>query len=137
MINKLLCDSELIELLRQKNAIVWEFVYSKYATMMYGHILQYTGNKTLADEILAKTFDKLKSNFNLDTTKNTIGLNLLNHACETAKEFLNKKSSFKDTPNFTTEFFSATNNQLGFNKPILIINEGFEVERLKNIIFMN
>lgn len=89
--DKLLCDSEIFDLLKQNNNIVWNFIHTKYSTMMYSGIMQFTDNKAIADEILKNTFAKLQTNKNLIEHNAALGLSLLNHACETATEFLNIK----------------------------------------------
>jgi nitrate/TMAO reductase-like tetraheme cytochrome c subunit len=88
MINNLLLDSEIFELLKQNNNIVWNFIHAKYSTMMYSGILQFTDNKVIADEILKNTFAKLQANKDLIQHNAALGLSLLKHSCETATEFL-------------------------------------------------
>ena len=91
MINNLLCDSEIFELLKQNNTIVWNFIQAKYSTMMYRGIFQFTDNKAVADEIFKNTISKLQSNKDLLEHNAALGLSLFKHACETAIEFLNIK----------------------------------------------
>jgi hypothetical protein len=83
MINNLLCDSEIIHLLKQNNNIVWGFIHAKYSTMMYSCIFKSTDNQTLADEILKNTFAKLKMNSIGILQSGSLGLFLLDQARNT------------------------------------------------------
>ncbi len=92
MINSLLCDSEIIQLLKQNNNIVWGFIHVKYSTMMYNCIIKYTDNQLFADEILKNAFAKLKLNTTLILQSGSLGLCLLDQARNAALEFLGIKN---------------------------------------------
>ncbi|MDZ4845838.1 MAG: hypothetical protein SH857_09840 [Chitinophagales bacterium] len=53
-------DSTIISMLVQNKESVWEIVHDKYAPMMYGVILNMTGDDKIAEEIFKETFRELK-----------------------------------------------------------------------------
>ncbi len=45
----------------QNDKLAWEYLYDKYASMMYGIIINIAGDKTHADDILTDIFVELKT----------------------------------------------------------------------------
>ncbi len=55
-INKDINDYELINLLQQKKLNAYEFVYDKYAPMLYGVICKLVKDEVMAQKVLKKSF---------------------------------------------------------------------------------
>ena len=55
-IRKDIKDNELIMLVQQKDMVAYEFLYDRYAPMLYGLICKLVKDQWLAEEILKKSF---------------------------------------------------------------------------------
>ena len=81
-------DKEIIALLSKKNDTAWKLLYEKYAPMMYGIILEMTGNAEMAEKILNETFRELKEKKKLLQVHTAICHRLLMHAYRMALRHL-------------------------------------------------
>ena len=88
--NNILCDYEIIQMLKENNRIVWDFIYAKYNTMLYSDILKCTDNQVITNEIINITFAKLKANTAIVLQSGSLGLCLLVQARKTAFDLLGK-----------------------------------------------
>lgn len=58
-IRKDIKDNELIMLVQQKDMVAYEFLYDRYAPMLYGLICKLVKDQWLAEEILKKSFAQI------------------------------------------------------------------------------
>lgn len=74
-------DSEIISLLSAGTYNGWEYLYDKYAPLMYGTIMRAVAfNKTMANELLIMSFVELKKKGLLATSSTqTLALYLVQH----------------------------------------------------------
>lgn len=86
----IISDADILMLIEQDNNKGWEYLYDKYAAMMYGAILRVTDNTVLADKILVRSFLNCKKNRFFAATKTSLCLALLRVANAAAKEILGK-----------------------------------------------
>ncbi|MDZ4708119.1 MAG: hypothetical protein SH818_06910 [Saprospiraceae bacterium] len=70
------------------NSIVWEQVYQKYAPLIYGIILNMTGDKRIASEIFKDAFVGLKRKKILSRNHITLCQTLLRHAHKLTLKYL-------------------------------------------------
>lgn len=98
-------DSEILDLIAQENNLAFEYLYDKYAAMMYGAILRVTSNKKVAEKILIQSFAGLKKNKTLFESKKALCIILLHYTHATALEILAKKEIILKRKDKTAETF--------------------------------
>lgn len=54
--NNIISDPAILLLIEQDNSKGWEYMYDKYAAVMYGAIRKVTDDPLLADKILEQSF---------------------------------------------------------------------------------
>jgi DNA-directed RNA polymerase specialized sigma24 family protein len=81
-------DAALIALFARNNTSALEQLYDKYAPMMYGTILNITGDEKIADEILEKAFLELNSREILLQMHTTLCHSLLKHTYKSTLKHL-------------------------------------------------
>ena len=72
-------DAEIIPMFAKNDPSVWEHIYDKYAPLMYGTILNLTGDEAIAEELLERAFLDLKRNNVLSQISTTICHKILRH----------------------------------------------------------
>ncbi len=97
MINQLQTKAaaEILDLIQLNSYDGWMKLYDTYAPMLYGALLQITGDEKTAEIILVEVFSSLKENPQLLMTDKPLYISLLHQASATAKNYLDQnKSSF-------------------------------------------
>lgn len=89
--NDIKSDVEIMSMLRQGKRSAWEYLYNKYAAVMYGAIMRFTDDEELAEEILVESFVQLKSTNILSATNSPLCLSVLHHTYLIAKSILKSK----------------------------------------------
>ena len=84
-------DVEIMSMLREGKQSAWEYLYNKYAAMMYGAIMRFTDDEEMAEEILVESFVQLKTKSILSTASGPLFLSVLYHTYLIAKRILKSK----------------------------------------------
>ena len=74
---ELLSENEILIMLKEKNPLVWGYLYDKYAAAMFGLIFNLTKDKLMAEDIFIKTFLSLKETLILTKIEFALYSNLL------------------------------------------------------------
>ena len=72
-------DAALIPMFAKNDPLVWEHVYDNFAPLMYGTILNLTGDEAIAGELLEQAFLDLKKKNILTQISTTICHKILRH----------------------------------------------------------
>ena len=72
-------DAALIPMFDKNDPLVWEHVYDNFAPLMYGTILNLTGDEAIAGELLEQAFLDLKKKNILTQISTTICHKILRH----------------------------------------------------------
>ena len=110
--NNIISDPAILLLIEQDNSKGWEYVYDKYAAMMYGAIRKVTDDPLLADKILVQSFVNFKQNIFFASAKTSLCLVLLRVATATAKELLSEKGVAVKTQPRSNPAFPVLNSIL-------------------------
>jgi len=138
-------DIAIISMLTKNVDEAWVSIYDKYASMMYGIILNMTGNETLAGEILTDVFVKLRKGKLLSRVRAALCHTLVRHTHKLTFEYLKKRglkpistqSSNGDYPIISSLYFElATINEGGDysdrSKEEILINIREEFNHFRN-----
>lgn len=87
-LDNLMPDTEIISMIEQNDPLGWDFLYDKYALMMYVAILWVIDESELAEGILIMIFFQLKADKSLLETKKTLCQSLLYHTCMASSKIL-------------------------------------------------
>ena len=80
--------AEILDLFASNNPEGWNMLYDIYAPMMYGAIVQITGNDKIAEKILLQVFVSLKQNPHMLRAEKPLYISLLHHTTAIAKDYL-------------------------------------------------
>jgi hypothetical protein len=72
-------DTVIISMLKQGDPAGWEYMYDKYASVIYGTLLKLTNDQALAEKILVKSFIGLKKTDLVTQKEKSLLLFLLHH----------------------------------------------------------
>jgi len=81
-------DIEIVDMIEQGNPLGWQYLYDKYALMMYVAILWVVDEGPPAEEILVMLFFQLKADKSLLETKKSLCQSLLFHTCVTSLKIM-------------------------------------------------
>ena len=110
--SNIISDPAILLLIEQDNSKGWEYVYDKYAAMMYGAIRKVTDDPLLADKILEQSFINFKQDIFFVSAKTSLCLALLRVATATAKELLSEKGVAIKTQHQSNPAFPVLNSIL-------------------------
>jgi hypothetical protein len=120
-------DSDIIKMLANNDKAAWVHLYDKYASMLYGIILNMTGNELIAGDILTELFIELKRKKLLIRVQNALCHSLVRHTHKLTIHYLHirglipisKQSANGDYPSINTLYLDlATMNELGYSSDI-------------------
>ncbi len=120
-------DTVIIAMLAQNNKEAWLHLYNKYASMLYGIILNMTGNETIAGDILTEVFIALKHKKLLMRVKDALCHSLVRHTHKLTLKYLHERglkpisiqTPNGDYPIINSLYFElATINELGSSSDI-------------------
>lgn len=77
-------DKDILYMLAEKQPQAWEYLYDKYAPVMYGMIHNLAGEKPLAEKILIAAFVQLKKEWNFLKITNALCARLLRYTYDFA-----------------------------------------------------
>ncbi len=105
---QLMSDIEIICMIEQNDPSGWDFLYDKYALMMYVAILWVIDEEQPADEILFTIFFQLKADKSLLESKKSLCQSLLYHTCMTSMKISEKNDFFVKKVEVYDELFSMS-----------------------------
>ena len=105
---KLMTDTEIICMIEQNDPLGWDFLYDKYALMMYVAILWVIDEEQPAEGILIMIFFQLKADKSLLETKKSLCQSLLYHTCMTSSKISENNDFFAKKDEVYNEMFSMS-----------------------------
>lgn len=81
-------DTKLLPMLIANNSSAWSQLYDKYSPLMYGTILNITGDVNAACDILEEAFIQLKRDNVLSKISTTLPHGLLNHTYQVISKYM-------------------------------------------------
>ncbi len=101
-------DIEIVELIAQNNPQGWQYLYDKYALMMYVAILWVVDEGPPAEEILIMLFFQLKADKSLLETKKSLCQSLLFHSCVTSLKIMQNQEIIAKREDAYQELFAMS-----------------------------
>ncbi len=86
--NKRQTDAQLVSELVQNKQAAWEHLYDTYAPIMYGSILNITGDEKTACDLLQQAFIELRNREILLRIQSSFCVSLVKHCCNIALKHL-------------------------------------------------
>jgi RNA polymerase sigma factor (sigma-70 family) len=97
-------ESELIELLQQRDGNAFEYLYDNYSSALYGVIIRMVEEKDVADDLLQDAFIKIWNNFtSYDSSKGRLFTWMINLTRNLTIDMLRSKSYRKQQKIHTNE----------------------------------
>ena len=110
---KIFSNIEIISLIQDGKPIGWELLYDKFAAILYGSILRYTDELTLADNILIDSFNQLENKPEiLAHAHHRLLIVLLHHTNKITLQHLPKKINSSLEPSIIKHDFPLLNSCL-------------------------
>jgi len=73
-------DVTIVSMLAENHSAAWEQLYDKYASMMYGAVIQITKDERIAEHIFKECFIQLKETKHISKVRDPLALFLFKHA---------------------------------------------------------
>ncbi len=138
-------ENDLIEGLKAQNPAAFDALYSKYASILYGNILQIIQNQSIAQQILEDTFINIWNNIEqYDSTNGNLidFMKRVSHALVRQQAHTGRETSTLETQNINpTEISSNTfeKNQKNQNlqTDFLVLDAEIEANKIKHKIIID